>query len=125
MFEFIYEYVERETFIKYFRLGIFVAVYILARGYYSEWAKNRAVKKQIQDDEREKLEAPAKKQKELEESAEKLNAEAQTFGWGKKTRKNVKLQQQILQQTLDEMSTAQQTAYDAAEDHDIEDLLED
>lgn len=125
MFEFIYDYVERETFIKYFRLTVVVSVYILARKLYSNFAKDALIKRQIAIDEKEKLEKPAKEQAKLEEREKKLEAEAKSFGWGKKTRRNVKLQEKVLNDTIDELRFREQGAYDAAEDHDIEDLLED
>lgn len=125
MFEFIYDYVDRETFIKYFRLIVVVSVYLLARTWYSNYAKNALVNRQIAIDEKEKLDKPAKEKAKLELEEKKLKDEAKTFGWGKKTRRNVKLQQQILQDTADELRYRVQGSYDAAEDHDIEDLLED
>lgn len=125
MFEFIFDYVEKDTFYKYFRLLIFVTLYILFRKYYSEWAKHKQIKRQLEIDEKEKLEKPGKEREEKLEAEQALQREAASFGWGKKTRKNVKLQESILTQEADELRERHQTAYDAAEDHDIEDLLED
>lgn len=63
-----------------------------------------------------------KLKRQLEESLEK---EANEFGWGKKTRKNVKTTQAVLEQLAEETRQRHQSAYDAQEDADIEDLLED
>lgn len=125
MFELIYDWVDRETFIKYFRLIVVVSVYILARRIYSNYAKTSMIKRQIKIDEREKLEKPEKERKKVEDKEKKLKEEAKTFGWGKKTRRNIKLQEQVLIDTADELRFRAQNAYDAAEDNDIEDLLED
>ncbi|CAK7894852.1 processing of GAS1 and ALP protein 2 [[Candida] anglica] len=125
MFEFIFDYVERESFTKYLRLIIFIATYIIFRKYYSDWAKMKQVKRQIEQDNKEKEEKPEKDRKKRAEIEEKLTQEAATFGWGKKTRKNVKLSQSILEEQATELRERHQTAYDAQEDHDIEDLLED
>ncbi|CAH2353432.1 processing of GAS1 and ALP protein 2 [[Candida] railenensis] len=125
MFEFIYDYVEKDTFTKYLRLVIFVAAYVIFRNYYSEWAKMKQVKRQIALDEQEKLDKPEKERKEKEAQAAKLKAEAATFGWGKKTRKNVKLVERELAESATTLRERHQTSYDAQEDHDIEDLLED
>lgn len=125
MFEFIFDYIEREKFQKYFRLFIVVIVYILVRGYYTNWSKQRQVQAQIDRDNQEAAEKPEREALEREEKLKKLESEAQLFGWGKQTRSKVKMQEQILQEAVSELRERNQSAYDAAEDHDIEDLLED
>lgn len=125
MFEWIFDYVDREQFTKYLRLIIVVSCYILFRSYYTKYASQKLVKKQMEQDKKEKAEKPARESAERKALEEKLVAEAETVGWGKKTRKNVKLQQQYLEQQAAELRERHQTAYDAAEDNDIEDLLED
>lgn len=124
MFEFIYSYVEREALVRYLRLTIFVAFYILLRGYYVNWSKQRQVKKQLEADEREKKEMPERKKEEAKKKKQELQEQAASFGWGKKTRKNVKLLEEQLRENADELRNRHQSSYDAAEDHDIEDLLE-
>ncbi|CCE83618.1 Piso0_004202 [Millerozyma farinosa CBS 7064] len=124
MFEFIYSYVEREDFVRYLRLTIFVAFYILLRGYYVNWSKQRQVKQQIEADEREKKEMPEKKKEEAKKKKQELHEQAVSFGWGKKTRKNVKLLEEQLRENADELRNRHQSSYDAAEDHDIEEFLE-
>lgn len=125
MFEFIFEYIEQDKFYKYFRLLIIVGMYMFCRRIYTEYAKQSQIKRQIAIDEQEKLEKPAREERERAEKQEALEKEAASFGWGKKTRKNVKLQETILQQESEDLRQRYQSSYDAAEDHDIEDLLED
>lgn len=125
MFEFIFDYVEEDKFYKYFRLLIIMGLYLVCRNIYTEYAKQSQIKRQLELDETEKLEKPAKEEREKIEREEALTNDAATFGWGKKTRKNVKLQESILEQETEELRQRNQSAYDAAEDHDIEDLLED
>lgn len=125
MFEFIFEYIEQDKFYKYFRLLIIVGMYMFCRRIYTEYAKQSQIKRQIAIDEQEKLEKPAREERERAEKQEALEKEAASFGWGKKTRKNVKLQETILKQESEDLRQRYQSSYDAAEDHDIEDLLED
>lgn len=125
MFEFIFDYVEQDKFYKYFRLLVIVGMYLLCRNIYSEYAKQSQIKRQLEIDEKEKLEKPAKEKLEKAQKEESLEKDAAAFGWGKNTRKNVKLQESILEQNTEELRQRNQSAYDAAEDHDIEDLLED
>ncbi|KAG2733993.1 hypothetical protein G9P44_003518 [Scheffersomyces stipitis] len=125
MFEFIFEFVDREIFIKYFRLIVFVCAYLIIRQYYTKYATNKLAKKQFDDDERELALKPEKEKKQKEELQKKLDTEAKTFGWGKKTRKTVKHTEAILTEAAEELRQRNQTFYNAAEDHDIEDLLED
>ncbi|KAI5950735.1 hypothetical protein KGF54_003809 [Candida jiufengensis] len=124
-FEKIYEYVDKDTFQKYFRLTIVICAYLIFRKYYSQWASKKQNENQLKQDEQEKLEKPAKEAKAQEEIAENLEKEANEFGWGKKTRKNVKITEAVLEQIATETRQRHQTAYNAQEDHDIEDLLED
>lgn len=124
-FEFIYNYVEKESFQKYLRLTIIVCIYVFARGYYSKWAQQKHIQNQLAIDRKEEeLEEERKEQQETEK-IEQLDKEAKTFGWGKATRRNVKLQEKVLQDTAEELRERHQGHYDAAEDHDIEYLLED
>lgn len=127
--EFIYNYVDRDTFKKYFRLTIIVCIYVIARGYYANYAKTQQVKRQIAQDnadkQREKDQAVHAEridnaQKELS-AVEKQN---QGFGWGKATRRKVKAQEQVVKLTEEQLRERQQSEYDAAEDHDIEEYLE-
>lgn len=64
------------------------------------------------------------KEQKKQEKLQKLEDEAKTFGWGKTTRRNVKRQEQALAEATESLRERHQGAYDAAEDHDIEDLLE-
>lgn len=123
-FQFIYNYVDQDTFTKYLRLTIIVCIYIFLRGYYSNWSKQRQVKNQIDLDNKLKAEEKKREEQKEEEKLENLDNEAKSFGWGKATRRNVKRQEKILQDAAEEIRERKQTAYDAAEDHDIDDLLE-
>lgn len=125
MFEFVYNYVEKDDLIKYLRLVVIVSFYLAIRQYYTKWAQTKALQRQLADDEREKKEKPSKDEQKKLEQEKKLKAEAANFGWGKKTRRDVKLQEAELVAQAETLRQRHQTAYDAAEDHDIEDLLED
>lgn len=124
--DFIYEYVDKDTFKKYFRLVIIVCIYVFVRGYYSTYAKQRQIRRQLDLDSKEKERAASKEaslddaKKELEDVDEKNLG----FGWGKATRRKVKTQEKVMQITEEEVRKRKQTAYDAAEDHDIDHLLE-
>lgn len=123
-FQFIYNYVDKDNLHKYLRLTIIVCLYIFVRGYYSNWSKQRQVRNQIDLDNKMKEQEKERKQREGEEKIEKLDEEAKTFGWGKATRRKVKRQEKILQDAAEEAREYHQGLYDAAEDHDIDDLLE-
>ncbi|KAG7663296.1 uncharacterized protein J8A68_003210 [[Candida] subhashii] len=125
MFEEIFEFIDKDTFTKYFRLTIVVCAYIIFRKYYSQWAAKKQTETQMAIDEKEKAEKPERDRREQEELEERLEAESKQFGWGKKTRKNVKITQAVLEQIAQEQRERHQTSYDAQEDADIEDLLED
>ncbi|EGW34398.1 uncharacterized protein SPAPADRAFT_59831 [Spathaspora passalidarum NRRL Y-27907] len=124
MFEEIFEFVDKETFTKYFRLTIVVCAYLIFRKYYSQWAAKKQTERQMADDEKEKAEKPERERKAREEQAQQLEAEAKQFGWGKKTRRTVKTTEAALDQIIQEQRQRNQTSYDAQEDADIEDLLE-
>lgn len=124
VFDFIYNYVDKDTFTKYFRLVVVVCGYIIVRGLYQNWATQYHVKQQIQRDEEEKALKKENDAKIEKEKKEKLLEEAETFGWGKKTRKENKLKAAYIEQQFNEIRQRNQTSYDAQEDHDIEDLLE-
>lgn len=125
MFEFIFDYVDKESFTKYLRLTVVVGFYLIFRQYYSKWAQSKAVKRQVDEDNIEKAEKPEKERLEKLAQQEELIKESKAFGWGKKTRNTVKLQQAQLEEQLSEVRERNQSSYDAQEDHDIEELLED
>lgn len=124
VFSFVYKYVDQESLQKYLRLTIIVCLYVFARGYYTNWSKQRQVRHQLDLDNKLKAEEKKRKEQESEEKLEKVDEEAKSFGWGKATRRKVKHQEKILQDAADEIRETNQSAYDAAEDHDIDDLLE-
>lgn len=123
-FAFIYKYVEKEKFTKYFRLFIFICLYIFVRTYYLNWSKQREVRKRLEQDKIDKELEPERLAKAEAAESEKLELEAQLFGWGKATRRKVKAQESFLQKQADDLRMANQSAYDAQEDHDIDYLLE-
>lgn len=125
MFQLIYDYFPKEDVQKYIRLVIFVGCYFFFRKYYTNWARKKQLERQLADDAKEKAEKPEKDRKEKEDLEQKLSNETKSFGWGKKTRAREKKKQAIVEQILDEERARYQSAYDAQEDHDIEDLLED
>ncbi|RLV90930.1 Processing of GAS1 and ALP protein 2 [Spathaspora sp. JA1] len=125
MFEEIFEFVDQETFKKYFRLTIVVCAYLIFRKYYSQWAGKKQTERQMAEDAKEKAEKPEREEREKEERAKQLEAESKQFGWGKKTRRSVKTTEAALEEIIQEQRQRNQTSYDAQEDADIEDLLED
>lgn len=124
-FDIIFDYVDKESFIKYFRLIVVVCGYIILRGIYQSYANKYHVKRQVAMDEKEKLEKPIKEAEEKKKQEESLKKEAETFGWGKKTRRDNKLKEAYIETQFNDLRQRHQSAYDAAEDHDIDDLLED
>lgn len=125
MFEGIFDYVDKDTYMLYMRLFCVLSFYLVARKWYTNWARQRQIKTQMEADEKEKSEKEERDKKAAQELEERLEAEANTFGWGKKTRKNVKLQEAILSSQVADLRERHQTSFNEAEDHDIEDLLED
>lgn len=124
-FAFVYNYVDKDTLHKYLRLTIIVCLYVFLRSYYSNYAKQKEIQRKIDEDKREKELEKEKAKTEEAETLSKLDDEAQTFGWGKATRRTVKRQSAALKQQAEDLREYHQSAYDAAEDHDIDDLLED
>lgn len=124
MFESLYSYLEKDEVTKYLRLVIVVSCYLMFRGVYTKWAGQKQIQRQVEQDKREKAEKPERELAEREALREKLENEAASLGWGKKTRQNIKVSQQVLEQEANILRERHQTSYDAAEDHDIEDLLE-
>lgn len=124
IFEFIYNYVYRDTFQKYLRLTVIVCLYLFIRTYYTNWSKQRQVRRQLALSKKEAELDAEYKEKKKQENLQRLENEAKTFGWGKTTRRNVKKQEQELANITEALREKHQGAYDAAEDHDIEDLLE-
>ena len=110
-FDEIFDYVDRDTFFQYFRLTLVVCTYLIFRKYYSSWAIKKQTATQLEQDKREQ--------------SEKSEREAKEFGWGKKTRNNVKLTEAVLAEYSEQQRQRNQTSYDAQEDADIDDLLED
>lgn len=124
IFNFIYKYVDEEQFKKYFRLIIIVCVYLFFRTWYTNWAKTKEIARRIEEDNRLTEARKSEREAEATEKFELLDNEAATFGWGKATRRNVKRQEHVLNEAAEQLRAAEQSTYDAAEDHDIEDLLE-
>ncbi|RKP28993.1 hypothetical protein METBISCDRAFT_31981 [Metschnikowia bicuspidata] len=120
LLDFIDNYFDKKTIQKYLRLIIIVCVYLSVRTCYTNWTKQRQVRRQVDLDKQEQ-----ERDTQLAEwKIKKFENEAQFFGWGKTTRRNVKRQEKALAEATAALREAHQTAYDAAEDHDIEELLE-
>lgn len=124
MFEVIFDYVDKDQFFKYLKLVIIVAGYLFFREIYSNHMKIKQVEKQLKEDEEIKANKPEADRKKREEEDQRLENEAKTFGWGKRTRKNAKLAQRAIEDRAEETYNLS-SAYNAAEDHDIDYLLED
>lgn len=103
---------------------IIVCVYLFFRTWYTNWAKTKEIADRIAEDNRLAEEKKNQKETETTEKFEELDKEASTFGWGKATRRNVKRQEHVLNEAAERLREQEQSTYDAAEDHDIEDLLE-
>lgn len=125
IFNFIYNYIDQDQFKKYFRLVVIVCVYLFFRTWYTNWAKTKEIARRIEEDNKKAQTRKEEKEAEANEKFEKLDEESKTFGWGKATRRNVKRQEHLLNEAAETIQALEQSAYDAAEDHDIEDLLED
>lgn len=125
IFNFIYNYIDQDQFKKYFRLVVIVCVYLFFRTWYTNWAKTKEIARRIEEDNKKAQTRKEEKEAEANEKFEKLDEESKTFGWGKATRRNVKRQKHLLNEAAETIQALEQSAYDAAEDHDIEDLLED
>lgn len=123
-FNFIYNYVEKDTLHKYLRLTIIVCFYVFARTYYSNYAKTREIARKLEEDKKERETRSERDRAKVEDEMNKLDEEARSFGWGKTTRRNVKRQTRELESRVEELREYHQGTYDAAEDHDIDDLLE-
>lgn len=117
--------ITRESIQNYIRLVVLVACYILARGYYTNWSKTRQVARQLALEKKAKEQQEAEKKQGTSLDEGTVDPEAVlSFGWGKKTASIQKKRQQAVNKLAHQVRERQQTAFDAAEDHDIEDLLE-
>lgn len=120
LLDFIDNYLDKKNIQKYLRLIVIVCVYLSVRTWYTNWTKQRQVRRQLDLDKQEQ-----ERDTQLADSKiKKFENEAQSFGWGKTTRRNVKRQEKALAEATAALCEAHQTTYDAAEDRDIEELLE-
>ncbi|ONH69430.1 Processing of GAS1 and ALP protein 2 [Cyberlindnera fabianii] len=104
------------------RLIIIIGGYWFLRQAAQRYLAKRQLEQQVEADKQGKTQQNLQQYMDGDnddESATTTGTEAK-WGWGKKTRKNVKKQQQILQETLENMHAAAQD-----DDKDIADLLED
>lgn len=104
------------------RLIIIVGAYIFLRNIVQKQLAHRDLKRQFQNDELSSQEIKKMKVLDSLESPSKVQASSTEFGWGKKTRKRIKQQEQILEQQIEQLKQFQCLSDD---DKDIEDLLED
>lgn len=117
----------RDGLIKYIRLVVLIACYVLARRYFTNWSKTRQVAQQVARDKQEKQDRLDGKIQDAEEPIKgSVNPElTSSFGWGKKTASLQKQKQKVVNDLVEQVRQETQSQYDAAEDHDIDYLLED
>lgn len=77
----------------------------------------------MEKDKKDKEEEPMRKEQLKAQKQESLEKEASSFGWGKKTRKNVKTQESKLEELADELQLGREAGFNPNEDRDIENLL--
>lgn len=128
MLEGVFIDLSRESLQKFIRLVMIMACYVLARGYYTNWSKTRQVAKQIaRDKQNQQARIDVKLAESMEDSKCELMSEKEvvSFGWGKKTLQIQKEKEKKVKKLAEQVLQKNQTQYDAAEDHDIENLLQD
>lgn len=121
--DWLYQYVDRDTLIRYIRLTACVLFYLILRNYYSSWIEKKQIQRQMEKDKKDKEEEPMRKEQLKAQKQESLEKEASSFGWGKKTRKNVKTQESKLEELADELQLGREAGFNPNEDRDIENLL--
>lgn len=123
LFDYITPYIPESLkeidLLKGIRLIAIVGGYWVIRNSVQKHLARRQLEQQLKHDEEQKH------QTRIEELIEDPNARATgiddgSFGWGKKTRRNIQKQQEILKQTLENLENQ-----DDDDDADIADLLED
>ena len=119
----LYDYVDRDTLVKYIRLAACVSFYLILRKYYSSWIEKKQIQRQMEKDKKDKEEEPMRKEQMKTQKKESLEKEAKSFGWGKKTRKTVKNQEIKLEELADDLQLGREAGFNANEDRDIENLL--
>ncbi|CCH43574.1 hypothetical protein BN7_3127 [Wickerhamomyces ciferrii] len=103
---------------KAIRLVVIIGGYIFIRNIAQKVLANRQLKQQLAQDEKDRDQERIREL--VEDPKAKTTATESGFGWGKKTRRNIKLQEEILKETLEKLEHQ-----DDDSDKDIEDLLED
>lgn len=105
----------------FIRLVIIVGGYLLLRNIASRELVKKQLAAQVEKDKRDKEE---KRSKDLiDKPDDAATAETTSFGWGKKTRRRVKRQQELFENALEEAKRRNQ-GLDPDSDADIEELLE-
>ncbi|CAI4035964.1 hypothetical protein SMKI_14G1740 [Saccharomyces mikatae IFO 1815] len=105
----------------FIRLVIIVGGYLLVRNIASRELAKKQLAAQVEKDKQDKEE---KRSKDLiDRPDESAVAKTTSFGWGKKTRKRVKKQQELFENALEEAKKRQQ-GMEPDSDADIEELLE-
>ncbi|SCU80212.1 LAMI_0B01222g1_1 [Lachancea mirantina] len=102
------------------RLVVIVGGYIMMRNVAQKYLAKKQLEHKLKESEAAKQNGQSVNDSttELLDAADESDA---TFGWGKKTRKRVQKQQQLLEERLEELKRMQGEQDD---DKDIEDLLE-
>lgn len=106
---------------KFVRLVAIVGGYMLIRSLFMTHLKNKQLADRVAADKQEKAEGLIDRP-DLLASAEASANEPLEFGWGKKTRRNLKIQKEIFEKTLDDLASRANLNDD--DDKDIADLLE-
>lgn len=110
---------------KVIRLIAIVGGYVVFRRIAMNEIKRRQLKNmQSEESNGDVTELPEVAEEKATSSA--IESNDQTWGWGKKTRRNVNKQREIFEQAVEESAKKhEEGAYDADSDKDIEELLED
>ncbi|ODQ79873.1 hypothetical protein BABINDRAFT_27260, partial [Babjeviella inositovora NRRL Y-12698] len=106
---------------KIVRLVAIIGGYVLIRSLFMTHLKNKQLRDRIADDKKMQVEGLIDRP-DLIEAAQATANEPLEFGWGKKTRRNIKIQKEIFEKTLDDL--ASRVDLDDDEDKDIAELLE-
>lgn len=107
---------------KGIRLVIIVGGYLLVRNYVAREMAKKQLERQVRDDER--MLSDNKKKNLVDDPETEKMAQSTQFGWGNKTRKRVKKQQEMLQKAIEQIKKEKKFAGEDS-DEDIADLLED
>ncbi|CCD25624.1 Pga2p NDAI_0F03060 [Naumovozyma dairenensis CBS 421] len=104
---------------KGIRLVIVVGAYIFIRNYVAKELAKKQLERQAREDEHRI--SKEKKEKLIDVPEDEKKSETTAFGWGNKTRRRVKKQEEILEKAVENLQRRQLDDEDS--DADIQDLL--